>query len=390
MTINVRPVPNCLKLTAINGANPLGFLAALGTLVVARQSGYPKARLGWESSVSWIPVLDFGSPVDSETLCQSLATGMRGKQVLTNAEEKRKAAQRSFDASKKALGDKQKDIKKRRLRGQERKAAVEAEVMPLREALSEARKIRLEALKKAVPRSELALGEDIKCSDEEYRNYAFDFLEGAGYVNRETVDLLAAFSCDAAPVDKSGYLTTTHFCFVTGSGHQHFLNTVRELMALVTPERIHAALFEPWVYRDGRYSLRWDPLEDRRYALMDRDPTASDNKSRTVWMANLLAYRSLVLFPSAPRRGGLGTTAWAPIDKIPAFTWPIWEHPSDPDSIRSLLQLRELSAASPNHSALVERGVIAVFRARRIQVGNPPLHKVNFSPARSLFMQHLG
>ena len=64
-------------------------------------------------------------------------------------------------------------------------------------------------------------------------------------------------------------------------------------------ERVHAALFEPWTYRDDRYSMRWDPLEDRRYALMDRDPTASDNKSRTVWMANLFAYRSLVLFPSA-------------------------------------------------------------------------------------------
>lgn len=387
MSIDVWPAPNCLRLTAINGTNPLGFLAALGTLVVARQSGYPKARLGWERSVSWIPVLDCGSPVGIETLCQSLADGMCGKPE-TDTEEKRKAAQRLFDASKKALGDKQKDIKKRRLRGQERKATVEAEILPLREALSEAHKIRLEALKKAVPRAELAIGEDIKCSDEEYRNYAFDFLEGTGYANRETVDLLAAFSCDAAPVDKSGYLTATHFCFVTGSGHQHFLKTVRELMALATPERIHAALFEPWIYRDGKYSLRWDPLEDRRYALMDRDPTALDNKSRTVWMANLLAYRALVLFPCAPCRGGLGTTAWALSDKIPAFTWPIWDYPSDPDSIRSLLQLHELSAAFPDHSTLVERGVMAAFRARRIQVGNPPLHKVNFSPARSIFVHH--
>jgi hypothetical protein len=27
--------------------------------------------------------------------------------------------------------------------------------------------------------------------------------------------------------------------------------------------------------------MRWDPTEDRRYALLDRDPTAGDNKSRT-------------------------------------------------------------------------------------------------------------
>src|SRR5438132_7386519 len=103
-------------------------------------------------------------------------------------------------------------------------------------------------------------------------------------------------------------------------------------------------LFEPWGYREEKLSMRWDPVEDRRYALMDRDPTASDNKSRTVWMANLLAYRSLVLFPSAPTRKGLGATAWNRVDNATIFTWPIWEQPADPDSIRSLLQLSELSA----------------------------------------------
>lgn len=390
MTTNVSPDLHSVKLTAINGANPLGFLAALGTLIVARQLGYPKARLGWERFVSWIPVLNCGSAVDPVTLCQTLANGMRGKQIPGDAEEKRMEAQCSFDADKKALSDKLKDIKQRRLRGKDRKAVIDAEILPLREAVSEKRKAWLEALKNAAPRAELALGKDITCTDEEYRNHAFEFLGNAGHANRETVDFLAAFSCDAAPADKSGRLAGTPFCFITGSGHQYFLDTVRHLVDLVTTERIHAALFEPWIYRDDKCSMRWDPMEDRRYALMDRDPTASDNKSRTVWMANLLAYRSLVLFPSAPSRSVLGTTAWTLIDKAPAFTWPIWERPSDPDSIRSLLQLHELNAASPDRSALVERGVVAAFRAKRILVGNPPLHKVNFSPAQSLFTQYLG
>jgi hypothetical protein len=379
MTVNIPPAPHCIKLTAVSGANPLGFLAALGTLVVARQSGYPEAKLGWERSVSWTPVLDCGAAVEPMTLCQALATGMRGKQIPVEAEEKRKEAQRSFDAAKKTLADKQKEIKQRRLRGKEHKAAIDAEVLPLREAASESRQVSLEALKNAVPRAELALGRDINGTDEEYRGLASDFLIDAGHAEREAVDLLAAFSCDT-PLDKYGHVTATPFCFLTGAGHQHFLETVCQLIELVTPERIQAALFEPWTYQDGRYSMRWDPVEDRRYALMEGDP--SPLGSRTMWMANLLAYRALVLFPSAPSRRELGTTAWCRMDdKALAFTWPIWEHPSDPDSIRSLLQLQELGEASPDRSALAERGVAAAFRARRIRVNK----YINFTPARSLF-----
>lgn len=272
------------------------------------------------------------------------------------------------------------------MRGKERKAAMEAEVFPLQEDATQKRKAWLGALQNAVPRAELAIGKQINCTAAEYRDQANSDLNEGGHSNRETLDLLAAFGSDAA-VDKFGRIAATPFCFITGSGHQYFLDTVRQLMEVVSPERVHAALFEEWNYRDEKLSMRWDPLEDRRYALMDRDPTASDNKSRTVWMANLLAYRALVLFPSAPVKGGLGTTAWNSIDKTSNFTWPIWEAPADLDSIRSLLQLAALSAPTPNRSGLVERGIVAAFRARRIQVGNPPLHKINFSPARGVFAE---
>ena len=118
---------------------------------------------------------------------------------------------------------------------------------------------------------------------------------------------------------------------------------------------------------------------------MDRDPTASDNKSRTVWMANLLAYRALPLFPCAPGRWGLGTTAWAPIDEENlAFTWPIWEFTAPPDTIRSLLQLGELTEPRPHRSTLQARGIAAIFRSRRIKVGAGSNYKLNFSPARGV------
>ena len=130
--------------------------------------------------------------------------------------------------------------------------------------------------------------------------------------------------------------------------------------------------------------MRWDPVEDRRYALMDRDPTASDNKSRTVWMANLLAYRGLALFFSAATLRGLEAAGWIETKSNQVFTWPIWEEPLSREVIQSLLQLQELYNAELDRSQLRARGIVAIFRSQRIQVGDPPLYKINFTPANSL------
>src|SRR5262249_12008351 len=134
-------------------------------------------------------------------------------------------------------------------------------------------------------------------------------------------------------------------------------------------------------------TMRWDPIDDRRYALMDRDPTASDNKSTTVWMANLLAYVALAYFPCAPTRRRSATACWNGPGDAPAFCWPVWQRPLTLHCIRSILNHRAF--AWPDYQAnraelraeLRSRGVDAIFCARRIQVGNPPLHKINFSPA---------
>lgn len=372
----------CQELRGLDGANPLAFLAALGTLVVCRLAGHPEARLGWRRSVTWIPLLDRLATGDTRALSGSLADALRGRVVSRDAGQRRMAVQQEFDAAKKAVNDKRKEFKKRGLKGKDRKTAVEAELSPLEESLSQKRQSWLQALSTAVASPELAIGKHIDCTDDEFRAHATGFLATADHATRETVDLLAAFGTDAR-LQKSGRIAATSFCFITGSGHQYFLETAGQLMAEATADRVHAALFEPWTYPDEKLSMRWDPLEDRRYALMDRDPTASDNKSRTVWMANLLAYRALVLFPSAPAKRGLATTAWRTGDN-PMFTWPVWEDPIDLNTIRSLLQLRELGTAIPDQSLLRARGVAAVFRSRRIQVGNPPLHKINFSPARAL------
>jgi len=257
-------------------------------------------------------------------------------------------------------------------------------VRPLEQHQGQKRKEGLEALTTGAPGRELAVGKRIDCTREEYRQHAVAFRASAGRSDRDAVDLLAAFGSDACLQERSDAIEPTPFQLITGSGHQYFLETVRQLIDHVSAEHVRNALFEPWSYSDEGLSMRWDPLEDRRYALMDRDPTASDNKSRTMWMANLLAYRALALFPSAPRNRFLNVTAWAGLDDDQTFTWPMWEFAASPDVIRSLLQLREITSSEPDGSLLRARGIAAAFRARRIKVGAGANYKLNFSPARAV------
>ncbi len=254
------------------------------------------------------------------------------------------------------------------------------EIRPLERERDEARRRWLDALREAVPRPELALGRRIDCSSEEYREHALSLAETAHRSCREALDLLASFGSDAVRQQNSDAIEPTPFCFITGSGHQFFLDTARQLVDRVSQEGVHRTLFGPWDYQDEKLSMRWDPIEDRRYALMDRNPTASDNKPRTMWMANLLAYRALTLFPSAATGRGLAVAGWDTQRR--SFTWPLWECPLDVDSVRSVVQLQQLLAEHPDGSALRPRGILAVYRAQRIEVGTIRNRKVNFAPAR--------
>lgn len=372
-----------LELPGIDGANPLGFLAALGTLMTVRQAGETQARLRWKRARTWVPVLDGISTSDPDKLSDTVAGALRGRAVSDDDEKRRAATQREFDAAKKAVEDKKKEIRNRGLSKKDRETAIEQEVRPLEQVRGKKRQQWLDALKKAVPRPELAIGKRIDCTYEEYRDHAGDFLMGAGHSDREALDLLAAFGSDACLDEKSGSLDSTPFCFITGSGRQFFLDTVRQLMERVTPVAVRRTIFEPWTYRDETLSMRWDPIEDRRYALSDTDPSGA--AARTEWMANLLGYRALALFPCAPGRRGLVTTSWAFVDaEISAFTWPIWEFFAPPDTIRSLLHLSELLELEPDRSRIRARGVAAIFRSRRIKVGTGLNTKINFSPARGV------
>lgn len=209
---------------------------------------------------------------------------------------------------------------------------------------------------------------------------------------RATRDLgyLAAFATDATLEDQ---ILDTAFRTMSGAGHQHFLTFMRTLVAETSRDHLEEALFGPWRYEDPPPSMRWDPDDDRRYALRFRDP--SKDQIRTVRGANRLAVEALPLLPVMPRWPRPVTTGFRGRGSRDTFwTWPIWEHPTSLDVVRSVLASRSVQElaremARDDGSArrieflrldLQKRGVVEVYQSQRITVGKYR----NFSPGTSV------
>lgn len=152
---------------------------------------------------------------------------------------------------------------------------------------------------------------------------------------------------------------------------------MRQLAENMTRDRIQRCLFSPWMRQDRRLSLRWDPEDDRRYALQWRDP--SGEETRTEWGANRLAFEALPLFPVAPVGRSVVTTGFSGSGtRNTLWRWPIWEPPADLDAVRSLLALRQLHESASDRNELAAMGVQEVFQSRRLTIGKYR----NFTPPR--------
>lgn len=222
----------------------------------------------------------------------------------------------------------------------------------------------------------LTIGDTIKVSPQEFREFAEKAARQAQPRSREWVDFCAAFGCEAVVARSTGDVKPTALDMT--SGQQKFLGEARALsesFALSAPPRsersagakLHEALFGPWTYQDRQHSLGWDAGAERLYALRAANP--SDEKMSAVAGAVRLAFEALPLFPTVAIGRRLGTRGFAALDRGVVFTWPLWAPALRLRTIASALSLQELSELHPSR-ILEQRGIVAVCRARRGELGS--------------------
>lgn len=323
-THSATPVDQELLLAGLDGSNPLAFLAALGTLR-ALSMAWPEheVRMSWvEHAGAWRPVL------------------------LADAVLEENAVIGQLNARLKMMSD----------------------------------------------HPALAFADDLKVTPEEFRALALrvvaDAHGGSTADDRIGVDFAAAFACDAlgSVEDKKSVVQDTALRTMSGSGHQHFLKVMREIVARTGEEHLRKALFAPWAYDDPvkNQSLRWDPNDDSRYAYRWSDPSGDRARERRGGMlgANRLAIEALPMVTSAPSGSTLRTVGFTGTGARNTFwTWPIWTCPISRDACCSLLAHPSLVGEPPNARVLRAIGVATAFQSQRITIQKYR----NFTPARAVF-----
>jgi len=232
-----------------------------------------------------------------------------------------------------------------------------------------------ENLKKMCGHPAFSFAKDLSIGCDEFRLRLVESFNTATFENHLFSDFLSAFGSEVV-VDKNGIIGDTAFRTMSGAGHQHFIGFMQELAEMTNESHLRSALFETWGYQDDKPSMRWDPCDDRRYALRWGEP--SKDPIKTVRGANRLAVEALPLFTTVPVGIRLETTGFTQKKgQRMNWSWPIWDAPASLDVVRSLLSLKELQEESPDSDNLLTMGICEVFRCQRISQGKYR----NFTPA---------
>lgn len=175
---------------------------------------------------------------------------------------------------------------------------------------------------------------------------------------RDALSLLAALASDIVTADKDVLRPTL---FDLTSGNQGLLKSLKAVAGEGREDSVREALLGPWQYRDHEHALGWDPQTQRLHALRGKLP-GQDTTNRSVRAALFLASQALPLFPCFAVAGKLRTTGFYREKGEDWFSWPIWRAPISLDTLRSLL-------AHPFSNDLRSRGVVVVYRCRRVRTG---------------------
>ena len=317
-----------LLLSGLDGSNPLGFLAAVGTLCILGDAFAGSLRLGWRIvHGSWRPWLA-GCGSDEREVCEAVL------QTLKNAPT--------------AVFDIGREIRKEK--GKEK----EYNKFPF--------------------------------ACDRFVRELKDWQGKARPASRRDVDFLACFGTELYPDAKKGGFQETRFRMVRAgdSNRQGMLFYAKAIREDIGHRHIERTLFQPWDYRDEGYSLRWDPIEDQAYALRWKDPSRSNpaDGPGTMLAANYLAVESLRCFPTFAVGRRVHTTGFHRDEgRGFRFVWPIWTSMVDVETLRSLVALRDLHESPLPRPALLAKSIEEVYYARRVQ---PNLYYSNFTPAQPL------
>jgi hypothetical protein len=211
------------------------------------------------------------------------------------------------------------------------------------------------------------LGADLPVAASAFVGLAKKAVAQARPLDRTTADYCAAYGSEAYA--NGDVIGDTGLRTMSGAGHQHFLEFMRDILRSTASDHIRSALFTTWTYSDPRPSMRWDPQDDRRYALRASDPAGGQFPITTVRGANALAIEALPCFPTAPIKGEVRTRGFYRGGTGVTFCWPIWDVPISIESLQSLLGHAEMIEERPRQELLRPLGVVEVFHSRRLTVG---------------------
>ena len=308
-------------LTAINGTNPLGYLAAIGTLRLASQAWPDKSvRMCWSKlDASPSLVIQSEEVTQDDLLSKLLIIGSNLDSLFTA----------SLLADAIAASPKNKS-------------------------------------------GEPSWTNKLRFPIATYRT----FTSGKDWAIKRTAEYAAAWADPEQPEENNKIDVAKRTRFDFTAGNQSFIGMLRDLKSNCKTSDLANTLFEGWQYSDSICSMRWDPADEKsQYALQDSDP--GPNPPPAELGANFLAIEALPLYPFVTDYIG-SQPGFIRHSRQSTWSWPLWETPITLDVLKSLLAL-------PMHKpALIKNrrdlGIIGIYQSNIVM---PSGRYKCFTPAKS-------
>ena len=222
--------------------------------------------------------------------------------------------------------------------------------------------------------------DDTTVEPAKFRAFAREAAESASRSKRRLADFAGAFASEVL-TGRDGKVQDTALRTISAVGNQNFLRSMRQLVKLTEQKHLRAALFERWAYVDDRPSMRWDPVDDRRHALRWRKPKHDKIRTvRGANRLAIEALPLMPTAPRGSRleTTGFRNVTWTwPIWERPAdvrlirslLTHPALQrrHPEGPD----MLTLREMGIVEAFRSRRINNGQYRNFTPA-VPVSSPP------------------